>query len=320
MKWKDLRQSDNVEDRRSDDGAGAGPGGGGFGGGLGGGLGGGMRRGGGVRLAGGSWKMVLFMIALFFILKAMGIDATQLLDGSGSLNPGTSGQTTNYAPNSGSGQQTVADDEMTKFVRAVLGTTEDAWNGIFKAGGARYEKPKLVLFSGETVSQCGTADAATGPFYCPGERKVFLDTAFFQELSDRFGAPGDFANAYVIAHEVGHHVQNVLGVLPDFNRRRQTMSEVEANKMSVRIELQADCYAGIWAKYADGRGLIEAGDMEEALKAAQQIGDDTLQKRAQGYVVPDSFNHGTSAQRMYWLKRGFETGDLDACNTMTGKI
>ncbi len=320
MKWDNLRQSDNVEDRRSDNGAGAGLGGGGFGGGLGGGMGGGFGRGGGVRLAGGSWKMVLFMIALFFILKAMGIDATQLLDGSGSLNPGSSGQTSGYSQNSGSGSSNVSNDEMTKFVRAVLGTTEDAWTGIFKANGVTYEKPKLVLFSGETDSQCGTADAATGPFYCPGDRKVFLDTAFFQELSDRFGAPGDFANAYVIAHEVGHHVQNLLGVLPDINRQRQAMDEVESNKMSVRVELQADCFAGIWAKYADGRGIIEPGDMEEALKAAQQIGDDTLQKKAQGYVVPDSFNHGTSAQRMYWLKRGFETGDLDACNTFKGNI
>lgn len=319
MKWKDLRQSDNIEDRRSDDGSGVGPGGG-FGGGLGGGMGGGMRRGGGIRLAGGSWKMMLVMVALFFILKAMGIDATQLLDGSGSINPGSSGQTSNYAPNAGGGSSTVANDEMTKFVSAVLGTTEDAWSGIFKAGGAQYQKPKLVLFNGETDSECGAANSATGPYYCPGDRKVFLDTAFFQELSDRFGAPGDFANAYVIAHEVGHHVQNLLGVLPEFNRQRQAMSEVEANKMSIRVELQADCYAGIWAKYADQRGIIETGDMEAALNAAQQIGDDTLQKRAQGYVVPDSFNHGTSAQRMYWLKRGFETGDLDACNTFKAKI
>ncbi|MFL5018932.1 MAG: neutral zinc metallopeptidase, partial [Rhizobium sp.] len=159
-----------------------------------------------------------------------------------------------------------------------------------------------------------------GPFYCPSDHKVYLDTAFFQELSDQFGASGDFAEAYVVAHEVGHHVQNLLGILPKFNQARQRMSEAEANKMSVRVELQADCFAGIWGKYTQQKGLLESGDLEEALNAAQQIGDDTLQKRMQGYAVPETFNHGTSAQREKWFKRGFDSGQLSACDTFSGPI
>lgn len=314
MKWRGLPQSDNVEDRRGDNAPG-----GGLGGGLGGGMGGGpfgRGGGGGIRLAGGSWKMMLFLIVLFFILKALGIDATQLLDG-GTVSKGSSSYEQSQ---SGAEPSSTANDEMTVFVKTVLKTTEDTWTGIFKASGDTYEKPKLVLFDGETDSACGFANAATGPFYCPGDRKVFLDTAFFRELADKFGAPGEFADAYVIAHEVGHHVQNLLGILPKFNKMRQSMSEVEANRMSVRVELQADCFAGIWARYAQQRGIVETGDMEAALNAAKQIGDDTLQKRAQGYVVPESFNHGTSEQRMRWLKRGFDTGDLNACDTFSNKI
>lgn len=314
MKWRGLPQSDNVEDRRGDNAPG-----GGLGGGLGGGMGGGpfgRGGGGGIRLAGGSWKMMLFLIVLFFILKALGIDATQLLDG-GTVSNGSSSYEQSQ---SGAEPSSTANDEMTVFVKTVLKTTEDTWTGIFKASGDTYEKPKLVLFDGETDSACGFANAATGPFYCPGDRKVFLDTAFFRELADKFGAPGEFADAYVIAHEVGHHVQNLLGILPKFNKMRQSMSEVEANRMSVRVELQADCFAGIWARYANERGIVETGDMEAALNAAKQIGDDTLQKRAQGYVVPESFNHGTSEQRMRWLKRGFDTGDLNACDTFSNKI
>ncbi|MBB4063447.1 KPN_02809 family neutral zinc metallopeptidase [Gellertiella hungarica] len=315
MKWRGLPQSDNVEDRRGDNAPGGGLGGG-FGGGMGGGPFG-RGGGGGIRLAGGSWKMMLFLLVLFFILKALGIDATQLLDGGT-----TTGSNSGYERQIGNEGETSsrANDEMTAFVSTVLKTTEDAWTGIFKASGDTYEKPKLVLFDGQTESACGFASAATGPFYCPGDRKVFLDTAFFQEMADRFGASGEFADAYVIAHEVGHHVQNLLGILPKFNKMRQSMSEVEANRMSVRVELQADCFAGIWARYAEGRGIVEAGDMEAALNAAKQIGDDTLQKRSQGYVVPESFNHGTSEQRMRWLKRGFDTGDLNACDTFSNKI
>ena len=213
-----------------------------------------------------------------------------------------------------------ADDQTTAFIRTVLAETEDTWNGIFQASGETYREPTLVLFSGQVQSACGFASAATGPFYCPGDQRVYLDTSFFQELKQQFGAAGDFAEAYVIAHEVGHHVQNLIGVLPRFNQSRQRMSEVEANRMSVRVELQADCFAGVWAKFTDQKGLLEQGDLEEALNAAQQIGDDTLQKRSQGYVVPESFNHGTSAQRMDWFRRGFENGDVNACDTFSGDI
>ena len=178
----------------------------------------------------------------------------------------------------------------------------------------------MVLFSGSVQSACGFASAASGPFYCPGDRKVYLDMSFFDELAGKFDAAGDFAQAYVVAHEVGHHVQNLTGVLPRFNQQRQRMSEVEANQMSIRVELQADCYAGIWGKYTQQKGLLESGDLEEALNAATQIGDDTLQKRMQGYVVPESFNHGTSDQRRRWFKRGFDTGRVDACDTFKGDV
>jgi predicted metalloprotease len=186
--------------------------------------------------------------------------------------------------------------------------------------GQTYTDPKLVLFSGSFPSACGQASAATGPFYCPSDQKVYLDMAFFQQMKDQFGASGDFAQAYVIAHEVGHHVQDLLGILPKFNQARRTMNEVDANKMSVRIELQADCFAGIWGKFTQQKGILQAGDLEEALNAAQQIGDDTLQKRTQGYVVPDSFNHGTSAQRMKWFKQGFDSGKLSDCDTLNNPV
>ncbi|HUH48947.1 MAG TPA: neutral zinc metallopeptidase, partial [Mycoplana sp.] len=206
-------------------------------------------------------------------------------------------------------------DEMKQFVATVLAETEDTWNGIFQASGAQYEEPKLVLFSNSINSACGFASAATGPFYCPGDHKVYLDMNFFDELANRFDAAGDFAQAYVVAHEVGHHVQNLTGVLPKFNRARQQMSETDANQMSIRVELQADCYAGIWGKFTEQKGLLNAGDLEEALNAAVQIGDDTIQKRMQGYVVPESFNHGTSEQRQRWFKRGFDTGRVQDCDT-----
>jgi predicted metalloprotease len=183
-----------------------------------------------------------------------------------------------------------------------------------------YEEPKLTLFSGQIRSACGFASAASGPFYCPNDRKVYLDTSFFQQLSQQFGASGDFAEAYVIAHEVGHHVQNLTGILPKFNEMRQSMSETEANHMSMQVELQADCFAGVWGHFTDQKGLLEQGDAEEALNAAQQIGDDTLQKRTQGYVVPESFNHGTSAQRVKWFKRGFDSGKLSDCDTFNNPL
>ncbi|WP_414814815.1 neutral zinc metallopeptidase [Rhizobium sp. IY2] len=306
MEWRGRRQSDNVEDRRGD------PGGGGFG------RGGGFNfpSGGGVRRAGGGLSIgtIIFLVVIYFIFKMMGIDLLQVLDTGGvTTGPG-------YEQSQSGGTRTPANDEMTAFMRTVLAETEDTWQGIFQAQGQNYEEPRLVLFSGSTASACGSASSATGPFYCPGDHKVYLDTEFFQELSDRFGASGDFAEAYVVAHEVGHHVQNLLGILPKFNQVRQRMSEEEANKMSVRVELQADCFAGIWGKYTQQKGLLESGDLEEALNAAQQIGDDTLQKRSQGYVVPESFNHGTSAQRVKWFKRGFDSGQLSACDTFSGPI
>ena len=178
----------------------------------------------------------------------------------------------------------------------------------------------MVVFSGQVQSACGFASAASGPFYCPGDKQVYIDLDFFDELANRFGASGDFAQAYVIAHEVGHHVQNLTGVLPKFNQARQRMNQADANAMSVRVELQADCYAGVWANHTDQKGLLEAGDLDEALNAAFQIGDDTLQKRSQGYVVPESFNHGTSAQRKRWFLKGYQSGDEDSCDTFSGDI
>ncbi|MFF0950628.1 neutral zinc metallopeptidase [Rhizobium leguminosarum] len=306
MEWRGRRQSDNIEDRRSD------PAGGGFG------RGGGFNfpSGGGVRRAGGGLSIgtIVFLIVIYFIFKMMGIDLLQMLDTGGT----TSGP--GYEQSQSGETRTPANDEMTAFMRTVLAETEDTWKGIFQAQGQNYEEPRLVLFSGSTASACGSASSATGPFYCPSDHKVYLDTEFFQELSDRFGASGDFAEAYVVAHEVGHHVQNLLGILPKFNQARQRMSEADANKMSVRVELQADCFAGIWGKYTQQKGLLESGDLEEALNAAQQIGDDLLQKRSQGYVVPESFNHGTSEQRVKWFKRGFDSGQLSACDTFSGPV
>jgi len=266
---------------------------------------------GGVRRAGGGIG-IGGIILILIISWILGINPLTLLSGGDiGLDGGGYEQQTSSAP---------ADDEAAAFIRTVLAETEDTWNGIFQASGENYREPTLVLFSGQVQSACGFASAATGPFYCPGDQKVYLDTSFFQELKQKFGAAGDFAEAYVIAHEIGHHVQNLIGVLPRFNQARQRMSEVEANRMSVRVELQADCFAGVWAKFTDQRGLLEQGDLEEALNAAQQIGDDTLQKRSQGYVVPESFNHGTSAQRMEWFGRGFESGDVNACDTFSADL
>ena len=237
----------------------------------------------------------------------------QILNGGDqSVAPGGGGTVSETSP--------PASDEMKQFVATVLAETEDTWNGIFQAQGLKYEEPTPKLFSGSINSACGMASAASGPFYCPGDRKVYLDTNFFDQLANQFGASGDFAEAYVIAHEVGHHVQNLTGILPKFNEMRQQVSEAEANQMSVRVELQADCFAGIWGRFTEQKGILEKGDLEEALNAARQIGDDTLQKKMQGYVVPESFNHGTSQQRMTWFKRGYDSGKLDACDTFNNPI
>lgn len=303
MQWRGRRQSDNVQDQRGEGGGGLGFPGGGPGriripiGGTG--------RGG---LSG-----IVLLVVLFFVLKACGIDPMQILAGG---DPGA-GQVTQEETQPGQPQ---ASDEMKQFVSTVLAETEDVWNGIFQAQGQKYVEPKLVLFSGQVRSACGFASAASGPFYCPNDQKVYLDTAFFNQLARQFGASGDFAEAYVVAHEVGHHVQNLIGILPRFNQMRQQMSEVEANQMSIRIELQADCFAGVWGKYTQQKGLLEQGDLEEALNAAQKIGDDNIQKRMQGYVVPESFNHGTSQQRVTWFKRGFDSGKIAACDTLNNPV
>lgn len=294
MEWRGRRQSDNIEDRRAD-------GGGGFSSGPGFRIPiGGGGRGGGIGIGG-----LIFIVIVCFML---GINPLTLLSG-GDIDLGGGSSSQQQA------QRVPQNDEMTAFVSTVLAETEDTWTQIFQQRGGRYEQPKLVLFSGRVDSACGTASSATGPFYCPGDRKVYLDTAFFNQLSRQFGASGDFAEAYVIAHEVGHHVQNLIGVLPKFNQMRRSMSETDANRMSVRVELQADCFAGVWGKYTDQKGILEKGDLAEALNAAQKIGDDALQKRAQGYVVPDSFNHGTSAQRVRWFQKGFASGNMQSCDT-----
>lgn len=214
-----------------------------------------------------------------------------------------------------SAEEKAAQDEEVKFVKVVLAETEDVWHQLMQQAGQTYTEPTLVLFSNATQSACGFASSATGPFYCPGDQQVYIDLSFYEELKNRFGAPGDFAMAYVVAHEIGHHVQKLLGTSDKIDRLRQQLSEGEFNKYSVRLELQADFYAGVWAHYEQGKGILEKGDIEEALNAANAIGDDRLQKEAQGYVVPESFTHGTSAQRMYWFKKGYETGDLNQGNT-----
>jgi predicted metalloprotease len=308
MLWRGRRQSDNVEDQR----------GGGFGLPRGriGGPGGQFRIPVGGRAGGGGLSTIVILVVLFFALKACGIDPMQILAGSDGGLLGDGGTQVTDGSGSGSG----ASDETKQFVATVLAETEDVWNGIFQANGMTYREPKLLLFSGQIRSACGFASSASGPFYCPGDQKVYLDTDFFQQLSRQFGASGDFAEAYVIAHEVGHHVQNLTGILPKFNQMRQSMSEVEANQMSMRVELQADCFAGVWGHFTAQKGILEKGDLEEALNAAKQIGDDTLQKKMQGYVVPESFNHGTSAQRMKWFQRGFASGKLSECDTFNNPI
>ena len=310
MLWRGRRQSDNIEDNRTD------------GGGLPGGLGGGpgqFRIPIGGRAGGGGLSTIIILVVLYFGLKFLGIDPMQVLGGGGGgLLPGDNTQISQSdQPGQSSAQ---ANDEMKQFVATILAETEDVWTGIFQANGLTYEQPKLVLFSGQIRSACGFASSASGPFYCPGDHKVYLDTAFFDQLSRQFGASGDFAEAYVIAHEVGHHVQNLTGVLPKFNQMRQRMSEADANQMSMRVELQADCFAGVWGRFTAQKGILEQGDLEEALNAAKQIGADTLQKKMQGYVVPESFNHGTSAQRQRWFKAGFDSGKLSSCDTFNNPI
>jgi predicted metalloprotease len=251
---------------------------------------------------GGLGTIVLVLIGLYF-----GIDPGVILQSTGTLAPPS--QTSHVA-------LSPEEQELGEFVAVVLADTEDTWHAIFQQAGGEYREPKLVLFSGAVESACGYAQSATGPFYCPADEKVYIDLSFFKDLQNRFGAPGDFAQAYVIAHEIGHHVQTLTGISEKVHSAKRQRSERDANALSVRQELQADCFAGIWAYHADRtRQLLETGDIEEALNAANAIGDDRLQMQSLGRVVPDSFTHGTSAQRIEWFKRGLATGSLSSCNT-----
>lgn len=309
MKWQGRERSSNIEDRRGNPG---GLGGGGLG--RGGGLNPFGRSGGGIpipmgRSGGGIGGVIGIVVILGLIWLLTGTNPLDMLTGGQTSSATTSSQS---RPLPEAGQ-----DELADFVAVVIKETETLWTDVFKQNNVAYEVPKVVLFTGGTSSACGEASSEMGPFYCPVDQKVYIDLAFYDQLRQQFGAPGDFAQAYVLAHEVGHHVQNVLGVLPEFNRLRASMSEEESNAYSVRVELQADCYAGIWANYADQQSLLEQGDINEAINAAEQIGDDTLQKRMQGFAVPKTFNHGTSAQRSKWFQRGAQSGDVGQCDTFS---
>jgi predicted metalloprotease len=280
MRIDDYRDSDNVEDRRGEGGGGIGRGGVGIGG------------------------IVLALVVSYFT----GINPMTLL--------GFMEQTPLAQHSAPAHHQPPANDHNARFVSKVLASTEDVWTDAFRQNGKQYEKPKLVLFTGATPTACGTGQTAMGPFYCPGDHKVYIDLAFYRELQERFHAPGEFAQAYVIAHEVGHHIQNLLGIADKVHQAQQRTSKVEANALSVRMELQADCLAGVWGKRAnDMRSILEKGDLEAALNAATAIGDDRLQQQAQGRIVPESFTHGSSAQRVRWFRKGFESGDMQQCNT-----
>ncbi|TMI77820.1 MAG: metalloprotease [Bacteroidetes bacterium] len=258
----------------------------------------GLSAGGGVAVGGGIIG-VIFLVVKLLMGGGNGGEQVQI--------PGQSEQMTT--------EEKARDDERAKFVSVVLGYTEDVWDSLFTAEGRQYKKPTLVLFRNSAQSACGFASSATGPFYCPGDEEVYIDLSFYEELENRFKAPGDFAEAYVIAHEVGHHIQKLLGISDKMENLRQQLSEGEYNKYSVMLELQADFFAGVWAHYVQQKNILEAGDVAEALNAANAIGDDRLQKESQGYVVPESFTHGTSQQRMYWFKKGLDTGDMNQGDT-----
>jgi predicted metalloprotease len=271
MRWRGERQSTNIEDRR--------------------GLSGGK-----VAVGGGLGTIVILILALLF-----GADPRQFLE-QAPTNPNSGVQS--------SRSQNPEEEELKQFVGVVLAKSEDVWQDVFRQNGRQYREPTLVLFTDQVQSACGIAGAAVGPFYCPGDEKVYIDLAFYEALRRRFNAPGDFAQAYVIAHEVGHHVQNLLGISDRVDAMQRRVSEVEANRLSVRLELQADFFAGLFARYVQNQGMLEAGDIEEALQAASAVGDDQIQRRTSGYVVPDSFTHGTSEQRLRWFRKGYESGDM----------
>jgi len=277
MRWTGRRESSNVEDRRG-------------------------LSGGGIAAGGGVLGVIIYV--LYSLFSGNPVDPSQI-----PVNPGTS-QTT-LSP-----QEQAADEERAKFVKVVLAETEDVWNKIFSENGNQYTEPTLVLFRDAVASACGNASSASGPFYCPEDNKLYVDLSFYQELQDHFKAPGDFAMAYVVAHEVGHHIQNLNGTAEKISRLRQQLDETEFNRYSVKMELQADFLAGVWAHYEQKmKNILDPGDIEEALNAANSIGDDRLQKQSTGEVVPDAFTHGTSAQRVYWFKKGYETGDIKQGDT-----
>ena len=282
MRWREGRESDNVEDRR------------------------GMTVSKGM-MGGGIGTILLVLVALYF-----GVDPSIILN-----QMPTTGSPPSVEQSAG---KPAGQDEEARFVSVVLADTEDTWREIFRQGGQTYREPKLVLFSGAVQSACGIAQAAMGPFYCPLDETVYIDLIFYRDLKERFRAPGDFAQAYVIAHEVGHHVQNQLGIMQKVQEMRSRVDEVRSNDLSVRTELQADCFAGLWAYHADkSRHILESGDIDEALNAASSIGDDRIQKQTRGQVVPDSFTHGSSEQRVRWFKRGIETGDFAQCNSFNAR-
>ncbi len=286
MRLEDERESRNVEDRR------------------------------GARSVGGTGRRIgIGTVAIALIAMLMGADPSTVI----SLLTG-GGQGVSQSVQQSAQQSTPVDDEASRFVRRVLAKTEDTWGTIFKASGAQYREPTLVLFSGATRTACGVGETAMGPFYCPADEKVYIDLAFNRELATRFGAPGEFAQAYVIAHEVGHHVQNLLGIAAKVQEVRSRASARDANALSVRLELQADCFAGVWARTADEmKAFLDRGDIDQALRAAAAIGDDRLQQQSGGRVVPDSFTHGSSEQRKRWFSRGFETGSVKACDTFSSR-
>ncbi|MCC6919110.1 MAG: zinc metallopeptidase [Alphaproteobacteria bacterium] len=319
MKWEGRRQSSNVEDNRGSGGGGLG-GLGGLGSIFGGRGGGGLSfpTGGRAPVRSGGMGLGTIVIIGIILWAVFGINPLQLLGGMFGGGGGMSlpsGRTSVQDTATPAGS-TASNDKMRQFVAVVLADTEDVWHEIFRAAGEDYAEPSMVLFSGQVQSACGAASASMGPFYCPGDRKVYLDLDFFNELSTRFQAAGDFAQAYVIAHEVGHHVQTLLGISSAVMQERQGASEEEANALSVRQELQADCFAGVWAANAQRtKSILEPGDIDEALRAASAVGDDTIQRRSRGYVVPESFTHGTAEQRQRWFKTGFESGRINTCDT-----
>jgi predicted metalloprotease len=283
MRWKDERRSENIEDRRRIPPA-------------------------GIAIGGGVGTLLLVVVALF-----LGAEPREVLKLVEQRKPGAAQQA--------NGPADPAEEERKDFVSAVLAETEDVWHDLFRKMNREYKEPHLVLFTRRVESACGLASAAVGPFYCPGDEKVYIDLSFYQQLKDRFHAPGEFAEAYVIAHEIGHHVQNLLGISSKVHAQQQRSSKEEANRLSVRLELQADFLAGVWAHHADkSRQILEAGDVESGLRAASAIGDDRLQREAQGYVRPDSFTHGTSEQRVRWFRRGLETGDIAQGDTFAAEL